>query len=118
MHCLVVWCCLMSEAFSGHEEQVQPSAPPLATTLQPFCSSKLHPPVGECPCIMLLIVCHATVLEVLSFHCALQARAVLVGQWGFGQDGRDMGGTVCLFTGGSMAMVLVYGSGAGLWQWC
>ena len=28
----------------------------------------------------------------------LQARAVLMGQWGFGKNG-DLAGTVCLFTG-------------------
>ena len=30
--------------------------------------------------------------------CGLQARAVLMGQWGFGKNG-DLAGTVCLFTG-------------------
>ena len=109
LHCLAVGCCLTFEASISHEKQVQPPAgdPP---PLQPSPAADCTHLSGKACAIILLVMCHAMRLEQCSAnHCALlQARAVLVGQWGFGQDGRDMGGTVCLFTGESMEKSLFH----------
>ena len=77
---------------------------------------------GEALASILLIVCHATVLEVMPSLCCRQGRC----WWVSGVLGRTAATwgaqSACSLVSlwqwcWSMAVVLVYGSGAGLWQW-